>query len=282
MSEFPRTTVEDVSLPRMLIGTNWFLGFSHQTQARTALIKQRMDRPHIAEVLDVFMGAGIDAIYGVHPKSPHLDEAIADAEQRSGRRMIRIGTPNLDLSGTPTADDYNRRELDAFAAIGCTFCMPHQGTTDALCDRRTRTIRDMDRIAAEIRARDMIPGLSTHMPEVPVYADETGLDVATYIQIYNPAGFLMQIEIDWVQRMIWNRAKPVICIKPLAAGRVQPLVGLSFVWSTIRDGDMVCVGTFSPDEAREVIEISCALFERRVPDFQLQRTRSKASLLEAT
>ena len=35
------------------------------------------------------------------------------------------------------------------------------------------------------------------MPESIVYADETDLDVATYISIYNAYGFLMQVEVDW-------------------------------------------------------------------------------------
>jgi hypothetical protein len=117
------------------------------------------------------------------------------------------------------------------------------------------------------------------MPETPIYADETGIDVASYIQIYNAAQFLMQIEIDWVHRMIWKREKPVITIKPLAAGRLPPLVGLAFAWSTIRDQDMVCVGCMTPDEAREVIEISFAQLERRAPEIDLQTTRSKASVI---
>ena len=128
----------------------------------------------------------------------------------------------------------------------------------------------------------MIPGLSTHMPEVPVYADETNLDVATYIQIYNAAGFMMQIEVDWVQRMIWGRKKPVITIKPLAAGRLEPLVGLAFVWATLRPIDMITVGCMTADEAREVIEISMALLEQRLPNITLQETRSKASMKAAT
>lgn len=74
--------------------------------------------------------------------------------------------------------------------------MPHQCVTDALMDKRARCIRDIGRYTAMIREREMIPGLSTHMPETPVYADATGVDVETYIQIYNPVGFLMQIEID--------------------------------------------------------------------------------------
>jgi hypothetical protein len=55
-------------------------------------------------------------------------------------------------------------------------------------------------------------------------------------------------------------------------------VGLSFVWSTIREQDMVTVGTTTPDEARELIELSLDLLNRRIPDFQLQTTRSKKSL----
>ena len=107
----------------------------------------------------------------------------------------------------------------------------------------------------------MIPGLSTHMPETPVYANATGLDVATYIQIYNAAGFLMQIEIDWVQRMIWNARKPVITIKPLAAGKLPPLVGLAFSWSTLRPINMVCIGVHTAYEAEEVVELSLSVLE---------------------
>jgi hypothetical protein len=67
-------------------------------------------------------------------------------------------------------------------------------------------------------------------------------------------------------------------IKPLAAGRLLPVVGLAFVWSTIRDQDMVTVGTTTPEEARELIELSLDLLNRRIPDYELQRTRSKKSL----
>ena len=124
----------------------------------------------------------------------------------------------------------------------------------------------------------MIPGLSTHMPEAVIYADKQGADVETYIQLYNSLGFLMQIEVDWVMNIIREAHKPVMTIKPLAAGKLQPVVGLAFVWSTIRAQDMVTIGTTTPDEAREVIDISLELLEGRVPANELQKTRSKASL----
>jgi hypothetical protein len=141
-----------------------------------------------------------------------------------------------------------------------------------------RTIRDLDKYTRMIRERGMIPGLSTHMPETVVYADNMGADVETYIQIYNAQGFLMQVEVDWVQRIIRDAQKPVMTIKPLAAGRLMPVVGLAFVWNTIREQDMVTIGTTTADEAREVIELSLDLLGRRLPDNALQTTRSKNSL----
>jgi hypothetical protein len=88
----------------------------------------------------------------------------------------------------------------------------------------------------------------------------------------------MQVEVDWVHRIIQEARKPVLTIKPLAAGRLLPLVGLAFSWATIRDRDMVCIGCMTPDEAKECIDISLAQLERHAPEVQLQETRSKASL----
>jgi len=117
------------------------------------------------------------------------------------------------------------------------------------------------------------------MPETPIYADRQGADVETYIQIYNAAGFLMQVEADWVQRIIANAQKPVMTIKPLAAGRLLPIVGMAFVWSTIREQDMVTIGTTTADEAREIIDISLDLLAHQMPEVELQKTRSKRSLM---
>jgi hypothetical protein len=52
-------------------------------------------------------------------------------------------------------------------------------------------------------------------------------------------------------------------IKPMAAGRCTPFVGLNFSWSTIRECDMVTCGCFTQAEAEEDIEISMAALERR-------------------
>ena len=274
---FPRTHIEDLSVSRLMIGTNWLLGYSHTSKAKDRYIVETVDTGRIADIVETFIRSGVDTLYGVRPEAKLVD-GIKEAEQRTGRKCITIAIPALPLGGDAAALGEAERILDEYAALGVSVCMPHQCTTDAFVNRRTHSLAGIEPYLALIRQRGMIPGLSTHMPETPVYADATGLDVATYIQIYNAAGFLMQIEIDWVQRMIWNARKPVITIKPLAAGKLPPLVGLAFSWSTLRPIDMVCIGVHTAYEAEEVVELSLSVLERRAPNLELQQTRSKASI----
>jgi hypothetical protein len=50
---FPRTEVAGVSLPRMLIGTNWICGYSHTSPAADSLITgTHCGTPPIGKLLD--------------------------------------------------------------------------------------------------------------------------------------------------------------------------------------------------------------------------------------
>jgi hypothetical protein len=286
MGSFPRTIVGGVSLSRMIIGTNWFLGWSHSTAAKDAYIKENiMDRKKIADILEVFLKNGVDTIMGQIQVAP-LADAIHDAEDRTGVKAIIISTPGFKITPETVTKGIDKKEvekvLDEQKRFGTTICMPHQSTTDALLDRCTRKIRQADVICAMIRERGMIPGLSTHMPEAIIFADESGLDAETYIAIYNSMGFLMQVEVDWIASVIRGAKKPVMTIKPFAAGQIRPFQGLNFVWNTIREQDMVTVGTMSPKEAAECIEMSMGILEHRVADVKLQETRSKASIKKSS
>ncbi len=275
---FPRTNIENLSVSRLIIGTNWFLGFSHKSAAVDKRIKETMDRKAITAILTAFMEQGVDTLLGARPGADHLLDAVKDAEDRTGRKMILIGTPSLGMRGTSESDDEDRKEIDSFAEIGTAVCMPHMSTTDRLIDKLNGEIRHIDTITGWIRESGMKPGLSTHTPDAVVLADRNENDVATYIQIYNALGFLMQVEVDWINRIIMNAKKPVITIKPLASGALHPFVGLTFSWNSIKNNDMICIGTSSAGEAREVVELSLSILEKRGSGIELQETRSKKSL----
>ncbi len=282
MSKFPRTKVGGLSVSRLIIGSNWFLGWSHCTAAKDKFIKENIaERKKIADIMEVFLKNGVDTVMG-QISCPPLYDAICDAQDRVGKKMIIVSTPQFPFSEKTPTKGFDKKEvnhiLDTQAKYGTSICMPHSCTTDAMLDKCTRKIRKIEPILKGMRDRGMIPGLSTHLPESIVYADESGLDVETYISIYNAMGFLMPIEVDWVTRLIQNAQKPVMCIKPLAAGQIRPLQGLTFVWNTIRPKDMVLVGAMTPDEAAEDIEISLSCIEHRNARLTLQETRSKASV----
>ncbi len=273
---FPRTNVAGLSLSRLIVGTNWFLGYSHYSVAKDKFIKSTQTRNKIADILEVYLEAGIDTVMG--PMVPLLAEAVKEAQYRSGQEINLILTPWFNILPGGEPDNEPEAVIAQCKEAGAKICMPHQMVTDALMDRMYRQIRDIENYTNLIRQYDMIPGLSTHMPETVIYTDETEIDIETYIQIYNATGFLMQVETDWVMKIIKNAKKPVMTIKPLAAGRLLPIAGLAFVWNTIREQDMVTIGTTTPDEAREVIDISVELLNQRIPEYELQRTRSKSSL----
>jgi hypothetical protein len=281
MDDFPRTVVGGVSLSRMLIGTNWFLGFSHTTAAKDDYIREHVaKREKIADIIEVFLNNGVDSIMGLIQRKD-LWEGIQEAQQRTGKKVIIISTPGIPLgAGTPANGfgDDAEKTFDEEKRLGATFCLPHQSTVDALVDRCTRKIRHMGQLSQMIRERGMIPGISTHMPESITYADEENLDVETYISIYNSMGFLMQVEVDWINRIIRESKKPVMTIKPMAAGQLRPFQALNFVWNTIRPQDMVTVGTMTPKEAQECIDLSLGILEKRQMEIKLQETRSKVSI----
>ncbi len=283
MAQFPTTAVGGISLPRLICGSNWLLGYSHTSRAKDRLIKALFDTPSkVADVLTVFARAGCNAFMSM--PGEFAAQALREAEQRAGVKMHWIATPAYPEAGAaPPAGnpDSWKASVELTKRLGAEFCFPHQSVTDPLIDRRNRRLDPLLLShLADVREMGLIPGLSTHTPEAIVCADACSADVEAYIQPYNAAGFLCQVETDWLQQIFSKAAKPVMCIKPLAAGRLHPVTGLTFVWSTIRACDMVTIGAMSTYEAEEVIEISLACLEGRKAQVELQFTRSKESLAD--
>ena len=269
MQEFPRTTVGGVSLSRMLIGTNWLLGWSHTSASADAQIKRRYDSAQAFKpVLEAYLRHGVDSIMAPFGASPELMEAIRDTEQKMGREILLIDTPTLNVDDNPQARREAEQTVKESAKRGAKFCLLHHSCAEQLVDKNKGVIRRLDDYTKMIRDAGMIPGLSAHMPELIVYSDANGYDVETYIQIFNCMGFLMQVEIETVASIIQNAKKPVMTIKSMAAGRCSPYVGLTFSWNAIRERDMVTVGAFSPQEVEEDVEISLAAIEHRFPDLE--------------
>ena len=266
IAPFPRTQIAGVSLSRMIIGTNWMLGWSHRSPADDKAIRDRFpDAASAYPMLSAYLDNGIDTIMGPMNPDNVMADAIQYAQQKSGKKIIVVDTPIINVDD----NDAGRREARAVIRRsrenGATFCLIHHSSAEQMVNKNLHQITRLPDYLDMIRQEGLIPGLSAHMPELILYSDEQGYDVETYIQLYNSAGFLMQIEVETIASIIHNAKKPVMTIKPMAAGRLTPYVGLNFVWNTLRACDMVTVGCTTRDEAEEVIEISRAALDRRYP-----------------
>ena len=283
MTQFPRTEVAGISLPRMLVGTNWILGYSHTGPAADDMIRNRHSDPkNVSAVLDAYMEYGIDAIMGpsFDEDSP-LRQGMRLTEEKFGKKFIQIVTPGINVDDNDEARAEAEATIAKCAADGATFCLIHHASAEQLVNKNTQTIDRLPDYLAMIRKYGMIPGLSAHMPELVQYSDKNGYDVETYIQIYNCMGFMMQLEIEGVHGVIWNAKKPVMTIKSMAAGRCTPFVGITFSYSTIRSCDMVTLGAFTPNEVHEDVEIALAAIERRRPTLGKRSSPVMTSILEA-
>jgi len=252
----------------MIIGTNNVMGGSHRTFARDTHINGifKDNANAVADLIEAYLEYDVNTIIGCLSKSKFAIDGIKLAQDRTGKRVHYIELAVFDMSDTKEGRQDALDFIKCSKAAGADICLPLHVCVEELINKHTRKIDRIDDYMYMIREQGMIPGLSAHMPEVIEFTDENGYDVETYIQIYNAAGFLMQVEVEHINKVIWNAKKPVITIKPLAAGHLNPFVGLNFVWNTIRPQDMVAIGCMTPDEAYESIEYSLAAIEHRQPD----------------
>ena len=273
---FPRTTVAGVSLPRILIGTNWLLGYSHTGPAADNMISKHHDCcDTMCAVLEAYLTYGIDAMMAPLDANPNLLEAVHMAEEKTGKKITLIDTPILNMDDTEDARREAKAAIQESAARGTKFCLIHHASAEQLVNKNRQTIDRLPDYLYMIREAGMIPGLSAHMPELILYSDENGYDVETYIQIFNCMGFMMQVEIEQVSRIIHQAKKPVMTIKSMAAGRVSPYVGLTFSLAALRPCDMITLGAFTPEEVHEDVEIAFAALEHRFPNLGSRNSPAK-------
>lgn len=268
---FPRVDVAGVSASRLLIGTNWLLGYSHTGCAADAMIRERYpDGRSLYPIFEAYLAHGIDTIMGAVSQNERLAGAVAYARQKSGKDIVIVDTPILNVQDTPEGRAESKAIIERGAALGASFCLIQHSAAEQLLNLHAQTIERIGDYTDMIREAGLIPGVTAHMPELILFSDQNGYDIQTYATMYNCLGFMMHVEVEYTAGMIHHAKKPVMTFKSMAAGRCTPFVGLNFTWSTIRPGDMIVAGCHTPEEVHEVAEISHAHFERRFPDIGMR------------
>lgn len=269
--QLPVTNIGGLEVSRVLCGTNTFLGYSHFSAAKDEWLRNYFNVDRMVEVMLKCAEFGVNAL--VSPPMDVIQNALEITRKETGKDFHWICTPGGD------DDNALRESIKWCADRDVKICMPHTCYTDIRLDIKNQEIEGLPAILDYIRECGMIPGLSTHRPEVLTVSQAAGYDVETCILPFNVDGFLCPVETDWVARVINGYKKPIICIKPFAAGRVMPKPGLEFVFRNNKPIDTVCAGFLSPQEAEEDLKIALEILTGMAAEISLTYSRSKQALV---
>jgi len=270
MRTLPMTQIGSYSISRVLCGTNCFFGHSHFSAARSNWLRRYFSMDRIVEVMCAAAEEGVNGT--ISADLPEMAEAIARVKKLTGVQYIWMATP-----GGKNLEEL-KQGIQRSAELGAHFCLPHVSYTDNHLLVAKQRIEGAEEIIAMTRELGMGTGWSTHRPETIVVSDAAKYDADTYVQPFNAIGFLCSVETDWIAHIIRNAQKPVVCIKPLGAGRIMPPTGLPFVFHNCKPNDTVAIGFMSVEEVQEDIKIVRNILEGAQEEIALQETRSKAGL----
>lgn len=249
---FDSVTIAGVSIPKIIIGINSLLGWSHTSAGRDRWIRKFYTPERIAEVFARCIELGITAVFG--PVYERLISAIDHAEKLTGVRLTYIGT----TFGDPKTTEEQVKQLrDA----GAPFCLIHGGWTDNWTVENGR-LKGFDRLLAIIRKANLIPGVACHNAERLRLVDKGGYDCELFAIPVNKMGFYMNPSREAVVQAVNECTKPVIAIKPLASGRFDEgdIEGWLRWTFSVKGVVAAAVGFMNTEEAEEDIAIAKRIF----------------------
>lgn len=269
----PTTQIGQLTVTRLACGSNSFFGFSHLSRARDTWLKRHFNDDRLYEMLKCCARLGVNLF--VSGNNERFARLRVKLEEATGFHLNWACTP----SGPSLAE--LKAEIDQCRDWGVEICMPHTSFIEQNLNLRDDEITELPEALDYIRRRGMTPGVSTHRPEAVPLAVKHGYDAETFILPLNSLGFLCQVEVEWQERIIRNCPKPIIIIKPLAAGRITPIPGFTFVYERAKPIDTVAVGVMAPEELEEDVQIVSQLLCDGAGDVGLTTSRSKVHLTDA-
>ncbi len=265
----PKVRLENLEMPRMLCGTNQFVGISHvyggfyrirdpglihRSPLSTFYYMHKFkDIKKVVEIM-LFLAQehGVDACISSPRDSVYA--AIQAVKKETGRPYHWICTPSTRLTAKGIQPDISK-QIQWCADHEVSVCAPHRDYTDKALDKVAFTIEGYPEIAARVRDLKMIPGLSTHCIGTIKAVDDNKYDAPVIIHPHNKIGFESDGEPDTISRRIKETRLQVINIKPMAAGRIRPRDGLEWCLQRIKPVDFLAVGFGDIKFAREDVDI---------------------------
>lgn len=246
MSALPTVKIENVEIPKAIIGINSLLGWSHTSSGRDEWIRKHYTTSRVAKVFAKCMELGMNAVLG--PIYQKLNDAIRKAQDMTGSRLTFLPT----CSGGEDIPD----QLKAISDLYVPICLVHGGPTDKWPVKDGR-LENFEHRLSLIRDAGIIPGAVCHNGERLKLLNEVEYGAAVFAIPVNKAGFLMNPSKEIVLSAVNSSKKPVIAIKPLGSGRFdEGRIKEWLQWTfAVKGVCAIVIGFMSAEEATEDITI---------------------------
>lgn len=260
--KIPLIALGTLQVTRLILGSNPFAGFSHQSPERDAEMRCWYTDDRIVETLFQAQELGVNAV--VCRGDAHMVGCL--------RRYWRQGGSMLWIAQTAAEAETAIAGAQFCLDQGASACFIHGGVADHLVAQRR--FAELEAATGLVKTAGVPVGVAGHVTEVFEWAEQN-LDLDYYmVSYYNPTPrhadpqhrpgaderFLSE-DRDARVALIQRLQRPVIHYKILAAGRTPAAEALAFAASHMRPTDAVCVGVFSKENAQMIREDAELLLE---------------------
>lgn len=239
---------KEVKVSRLILGSNPFSGFSHQSPEMDWAMRHYFTTTRIKNTLREAEALGVNTVLA--RTDYHVMRMLMEfRDEGGGLQWFAQTCPEVG------SHEACIQRAHAYHAVACHL---HGGVMDNAFAQGK--LDDVQPALDLIREKGMLAGIAAHNSHVIEWAEEH-LDLDYYLCCYynperrdenaahNPNAVEQYLEEDRkaMTDLIQQLSKPVVHYKILAAGRNEPKAAFAFAASKMRANDAVCVGIYQQD-----------------------------------
>jgi len=238
----PTIKLGSLEVSRLILGSNPFFGFSHQTDALTREMQAYFTDEQIGRTLDDAAAQGITAV-----AAPAYDRWI----RLFNRYLEKGGRLRIWLAQPDSAAERLSADIAAAAKGGAKAIFIQGGRVDEQAAKRN--FDQLRRWVDEIRGFGVPAGMAAHRRDVHLEAEKRGFPTDFYFQcVCDPTQGYRAETREGTFAAIRQIDKPVVAYKILGARRIPAPEGFEYAFRNLRAKDGVCVGMFPKNNPGEI------------------------------
>jgi hypothetical protein len=242
----PKIRLGSLEVSRLLLGTNPFFGFAHRPGPIGGQMKEWYTDERIVAALDEAAANGIDVVVG--PPYARWQALWKRYREGGGKLLHWISQPDRPPEKIP-------EEIEESVKAGASAVYIQGHKVEAMFEADTfEVVRGW---VDAIRKLGVPAGIGSHRTDCHLEAQRRGFPVDFYFQcLFNVAhgDSFEKGDPEKAAAVIQKLEKPVVAYKILGAGRVPGPEGFEFAFRNIRAKDGVCVGVYTGENPRQIVE----------------------------